>query len=92
MSPDIRHDEAGHRFVSVVDGREAYLSYRPAGARTLDFHHTFVPRELRGRGIARHLVDAAFRYAREGGYRVIPSCSYVLRVAHEVAEYGDLTT
>jgi predicted GNAT family acetyltransferase len=39
--------------------------------------HTFVPPELRGRGIAEKLVRAALEHARDEKVRVVPACSYV---------------
>ena len=73
----IHHDRAGHRFETVVDGHRAYLAYVDLGQQTLDFYRTFVPDALRGRGIAAALAQHALKYARQEGYVVIPSCSYV---------------
>lgn len=72
----VKHDEKGKRFVMEVEGREALLSYSQEGD-TLDFYRTFVPEELRGQGLAEKVVKAAFEYAREKGFKVQPSCSYV---------------
>ena len=41
------------------------------------FTHTFVPPELRGRGIAEGLVRAALKDVRLQGRRVVSQCSYV---------------
>ena len=40
-------------------------------------NHTFVPPEMRGKGIAGKLVDALIADAREQGFRIAPNCSYV---------------
>jgi predicted GNAT family acetyltransferase len=92
MSLDVQHDEAGHRYVAVVDGHEAYVEYRPVDDKTLDFHQTYVPGELRGRGIAGKLVAGTLELAREQGYTVIPTCSYVQGFLEKHPEYADLTT
>lgn len=76
----IRHDEDAGRFVSELDGAEAYLRYRLVDDQTVDFRSTFVPRELRGRGVAEQLVRAGFAWAESEGLRVIPTCSYVQRL------------
>lgn len=73
----IHHDLAGHQFETVVDGNRAYLAYMDLGKQTLDIYRTFVPNELRGRGIAAALAESALAYAQRMGYTVIPSCSYV---------------
>lgn len=75
----IHHDQAGHQFETTVDGYRAYLSYMDLGKQTLDIYRTFVPNELRGRGIAAALTETALEYAERLGYTVIPSCSYVER-------------
>jgi hypothetical protein len=78
-TPPILHDETQHKFFVELDGQEAHLIYAVVDPTTLDFRHTFVPPELRGRQLAERLVKAGFAYARARGYRVIPTCSYVQR-------------
>ncbi|MBD8596304.1 GNAT family N-acetyltransferase [Pseudomonas sp. NPDC078416] len=75
----IHHDETGHQFEVNIDGYRAYLTYMDLGKETLDIYRTFVPNELRGRGIAAALTKVALDYADRIGYTVIPSCSYVER-------------
>jgi predicted GNAT family acetyltransferase len=75
----IHHDETGHQFEVNIDGYRAYLTYMDLGKETLDIYRTFVPNELRGRGIAAALTKMALDYADRIGYTVIPSCSYVER-------------
>ena len=91
-SIEIQHDLEAHRFFTVLDGMEAYLAYAVVGEGTLDFRHTFVPPELRGRQVAKLLVTEAFAYARDNGYKVIPSCSYVARQADKNPEFGEMVS
>jgi uncharacterized protein len=79
QSLPIEHDVIKHQFELVVDGHRAYLAYMDLGKQTLDFYRTFVPSDLRGRGIAARLTEHALDYAERMGYSVIPSCSYVER-------------
>lgn len=92
MTAAIRHDERLGKFSIELDGSEAYLSYTVVDGTTLDFRHTFVPPELRGRQLAERLVAAGFAYAREHGYRVVPTCSYVQRRVERDAALRALTT
>lgn len=39
--------------------------------------HTYVPPDMRGRGIATRLIKHACAFARENNYKIIPTCSYV---------------
>ena len=87
---EVAHDPVHHRFVAVVEGREAHLSYQPAGAGVLDYESTFVPEQLRDRGIASTIVREALDYARQGHYRVIPSCWFVRGFVERHPEYQDL--
>ena len=74
---EVLHDEAGHRFyIPLPSGHEALLLYRRQ-EDTLDFYHTYVPESFRGKGLAEKVVEAGFRYAKEKGYKVIPTCGYV---------------
>lgn len=79
MSNDLAvvHNEADRCFEIFVDGYRAHLDYRQLDENTLDYCHTFVPDELRGRGVAGKLTAAALDYAKEQGLQVVPSCSYV---------------
>ncbi len=90
-SIEIQHDQEAHRFFTVLDGKEAYLAYAIADEGILDYRHTFVPPELRGRQVAKLLVAEAFAYARENGFKVIPTCSYVAKQAKRNPEFGELT-
>jgi len=87
----IRHDETQHKFFVELDGQEAHLRYAVVDPTTLDFRHTFVPPELRGRQLAEQLVRAGFDYARAKGYRVLPTCSYVQRRVEQEPELRALT-
>lgn len=74
-TPVVRHDAANHRFVTTVDGVDGRLDYE-VEAGVLVITHTIVPPAIGGRGIAGHLVQAAFDHARSCGLKVRPECSY----------------
>jgi len=73
----IEHDETGSRFVVHLDGDDAELAYTIVGPKLIDLQHTYVPASARGKGVAEALAEAAFEYARERGYRVVPTCPFV---------------
>jgi predicted GNAT family acetyltransferase len=77
MSTTVTHQPERNRFVVSLDGSEALLEYRMIAPGVIDFVHTFTPTTLRGRGLAAQLVAAGVNHARERGWRVIGSCSYV---------------
>jgi predicted GNAT family acetyltransferase len=86
----IRHEPQARRFVADVGEEPAYLSYREVDGRILDLHYTFVPRPLRGGGIASQLTARALDYARDRGCRVVPSCPFVSAFIERHAEYREL--
>lgn len=83
------HNPAASRYEATVDGHLAVAEYTLDGPRQT-FTHTFVPGELRGRGIAELLVRAALEDARTAGRRIVPQCSYVARFVSRHAEYEAL--
>jgi predicted GNAT family acetyltransferase len=91
MTAAVQHDVQLGKFFVEIDGKEAHLLYTEIDDATLDFRHTFVPPELRGRQLAEQLVQAGFDYAREHGFRVVPTCSYVQRRAERDPDLKALT-
>jgi len=73
----ISHDLGEHRFSTEVDGNRAQLDYTLAG-EVMTITHTRVPPEIRGRGVAAELMNAALGAARSAGWSVNPACSYAV--------------
>lgn len=87
---DIRHEPERQRFVAETNGGGGVLEYRGPAGGVIDYHHTFVPPELRGRGIAGELVEFALGYARDQGLKVRPTCPFVRRIVDSKPEYAAL--
>ncbi|MBM3853694.1 MAG: N-acetyltransferase [Verrucomicrobia bacterium] len=85
----VRHDPTAGSFALEVQGRRAHLAYR-SEAGTMTITHTFVPPELRGRGLAEVLVRAALDQARVERCRVVPECTYAARFLERHPDFGDL--
>ncbi|MEO6005787.1 MAG: GNAT family N-acetyltransferase [Opitutus sp.] len=85
----VKHNEAEHRFEALVEGQLAICNYELEGNQMV-FTHTFVPSELRGRGIAEKLVRSALETARREQRKVVPACSYVDVFIKRHAEFQDL--
>ncbi len=90
MKLEVKHDETANKFFAEVNGKEAYLRYLFIGKGTMNMIKTYVPPELRGQGIAAEVVHAGLEYAKEKGYNVIPSCSYVETYIERHKEYETL--
>jgi len=91
MSTDVtvRHNPAASRYEADVDGHLAVAEYAREGDRMV-FTHTFVPPELRGRGVAEKLVRTALEGARAAGRTVVPQCSYVAVFIRRNPEFQSL--
>ena len=76
MTISVVHNPTASRFETTVGDALAVCSYRRDGD-VLVLHHTAVPPQLTGKGVAAALVAAALQWARDQGLRVRPSCSYV---------------
>ena len=75
----ITHQPELQRFMSRVDDEEAVLEYRLLSDRGIDFTRTYVPKALRGQGIAEKLVRTGLAWAGEQEYEIQASCWYVTR-------------
>ena len=87
--PAVHHDIAAQRFEIRLGEHRSELAYVIDGERVV-FTHTFVPPELRGRGVAERLVRTALDWARQERKRVVPACSYVAKFIERHQEYRDL--
>lgn len=85
----ITHNVARQRFESRAGAALASLSYVIEGERVI-LDHTFVPDELRGRGIAAALARRALDEARQRRWKVVPRCSYVASFIERHPEFADL--
>jgi len=88
-SHPVQHATTAQRFELHAEGATALAEYQREDGRVV-FTHTFVPPEMRGKGLAESLVRAALAWARAEKLKVVPQCSYVARFIELHAEYSDL--
>lgn len=77
MKSTINHLQKERRFSTVVEGHEAHVDY-VISEGSLVVTHTYVPKALKGRGLASALVQEAYRFADLNGLRCKATCSYAL--------------
>ena len=80
---------AENRFEANIDGRLAVAEYMRSG-KTVIFTHTEVPSELRGRGIATSLAQAALDQVRAQGLVVVARCKVIAHFVENHPEYNSL--
>ena len=90
---DIRREErgsSGGRWVVVVDGHEAEMTYSRASAVLIIIDHTEVPDALRGRGVGQTLVLRAVEDARRERFKIIALCPFAKVQFDRHAEWRDV--
>lgn len=70
---DIAHEPDVRSFIAKGGGT---LEYEIDAAGNFVITHVVVPEQLRGRGIAAHLVQRALRYAESNQLGVVAQCEY----------------
>lgn len=79
---DVQQLPNEQRFVISCEGGEAVLAYRLFNNGTqpaIDFNSTYVPPELRGKGLAEKLIRTGIKWAKEQGYELHASCWYAAK-------------
>lgn len=76
MDYNIKHVNSLNRFELDVEGHIAHIDY-VLNDSIINFTHTWVPKELEGKGIGSALTKHALEYARINSLKVIPSCPFV---------------
>ena len=87
----VRRNAVADRYEADADGRLAVAEYVMEGG-CMVFTHTYVPPELRGRGVAEALVRAALTDAQRQGLRVGARCPYVVAFIRRHPEFRQLVT
>ena len=88
---ELKHNEADKNFEIIQDGKHAGLiTYTWGGDGRFIIDHTEVDEEFGGLGLGRKLLEAAVRFAREKGVKIIPQCTFAKKILEKTPEYQDL--
>lgn len=82
---EIIHDKLEKKFYYKIGNTESLVEYDLVGEskNIMEIFHTFVPAELRGRGIAKEIYLEIIKYLDENNLKVRPTCSYALKIFSE---------
>ncbi len=80
----------GGRYVAIVNGHEAEMTFSKAGTSKIIIDHTGVPKELAGMGVGVALVKRAVEDARRNGVRIIPLCPFAKAQIEKHKEWQDV--
>lgn len=89
---EIRREDsgAGGRYVAVINGDEAEMTYSRAGTTRIIIDHTGVPDSMRGMGVGKKMVEAAVKDARSEGFKIIPLCPFAKATLEKHPEWQDV--
>ena len=90
---EIRHEEEKKKGAFYIDdgtGRVAELLYFHSAPSRMTIYHTEAHPKLQGKGVARELVEAAVKYAREHELKIVPQCPYAKHVIDKTPEFRDV--
>ena len=87
-----RDDGDRGRYIAQLAGSQqtGHLDWEARGENVRVATHTIVPPEIGGQGVAAKLVEALVADAREHGFRIDPSCSYVDVAFKRHEDWADL--
>ena len=83
-------DTSGGRWVAVVDGIEAEMTYSRASPTLIIIDHTEVPDGLRGRGVGQALVLRSVEDARSQDFKIMPLCPFAKAQFERHPEWRDV--
>jgi predicted GNAT family acetyltransferase len=89
MNPSIQHSPATSQFQTADAAQHGVLQYR-LNDGVMSIVHTEVAPQLRGRGVAAALMQAALAHARAHALKVRPLCSYASAYMKRHPEAQDL--
>ena len=85
-------DARGGRYIAKVEGfpDEAELTFVRVDPSIFIADHTLTPVPLRHRGIATQLVERLVADARREGFKVRPTCPFIVTLFDSHPEWSDL--
>jgi uncharacterized protein len=91
MRISVTHHADDQAFYAKIDDQEtdAELAYSLPGNRVMDFTHTYVPEDLRGQGVADHIIKHGLDYARDKGFKIKATCAAVALYLRRHPEYKE---
>ncbi|MGE8539100.1 MAG: GNAT family N-acetyltransferase [Acinetobacter sp.] len=85
-----QQDSQGQWFVEPNEKRLAEMSYSRKDPDRLVIEHTWVDDSLRGQHVGHYLVEAAVKFAREQGVKIIPECPFAKSVFERDPAFSDV--
>ncbi|QHL87323.1 GNAT family N-acetyltransferase [Nibribacter ruber] len=80
MTLDIKHDKENQQFTAFLEDQEiGELAYALPEDGVMDFQHTFIEQEYRGKGLADQLIQHGLDHAKNNGFKIVATCTAVAK-------------
>jgi predicted GNAT family acetyltransferase len=86
------HKNKGAFFIEEDGDWIAEMTYFREGQRKIVVDHTEVDKSLRGKGVAKKLVETAVKFARKNNLLIKPVCQFTKKVLESSEDYEDVLT
>ncbi len=90
MTVEVTHDAEKHQFAANIDDNVGSLKYNIIDSTVWEYYSTYVPPNLRGKGVAQALAKYALSYARDNNLKIKPTCSFIKTYIDGHPEYRSL--
>lgn len=88
---DVRDNPEASRVEALLDGEVVgFADYRVRSEKVRSFVHTEVDDRMEGQGVGGQLVRGVMDAAREQGFTILPSCSFVRAYMRDHEDTHDL--
>jgi predicted GNAT family acetyltransferase len=78
MALDIKHDTENQQFTAYMDNQEiGELAYALPADKVMDFQHTYIEDQHRGKGLAGQLIQHGLDHAKQNGFEIRATCTAV---------------
>jgi uncharacterized protein len=79
MALDIKHDTQNQQFTAYLENEEiGELAYALPEDGIIDFQHTFIEEQHRGKGLADELIQHGLDHAKQNGFEIRATCTAVI--------------
>lgn len=85
----LTHEPENKQYYILVEGHKALVEYENRG-NTLLLTHTFVPNELRGKGVGNILMQEVFNLFQQQNQKVVPVCPFIVTFIKRHPEFEAL--
>lgn len=86
---ELKHDSQNNQFTMGINGEKAFVAYYLENGK-MYLNHSEVPRNLRGQGIGKVLVQKTFEKLTEEGFSAIAVCSFIKAVASRSKKWNTI--